>query len=177
MSMREGGFEPPQVLPHKILSLARLPVPPLSRERQPARLTAIPKACNAFAARSVSHAMLGRYRIDTTTPQPACNWPWLWPRTARANSSTVPVCTLIPRGQASLKPINAGPRCRTEGMVVGELSDLEPLPEDEHADARGSAVFSDASPAHLGRARPRSPTAIAPRTCRSGSLHRFRIRA
>jgi hypothetical protein len=27
--MRERGLEPPRVLPHKILSLARLPVPPL----------------------------------------------------------------------------------------------------------------------------------------------------
>lgn len=27
--VRERGLEPPRVLPHKILSLARLPVPPL----------------------------------------------------------------------------------------------------------------------------------------------------
>jgi hypothetical protein len=29
--VRERGLEPPRVLPHKILSLARLPVPPLPR--------------------------------------------------------------------------------------------------------------------------------------------------
>ncbi len=27
--VRERGLEPPRVLPHKILSLARLPIPPL----------------------------------------------------------------------------------------------------------------------------------------------------
>lgn len=28
--VREGGLEPPRVLPHQILNLARLPIPPLS---------------------------------------------------------------------------------------------------------------------------------------------------
>lgn len=31
--VRERGLEPPRVLAHKILSLARLPVPPLPRRR------------------------------------------------------------------------------------------------------------------------------------------------
>ena len=28
--VRKGGLEPPRVLPHQILNLARLPIPPLS---------------------------------------------------------------------------------------------------------------------------------------------------
>ncbi len=32
--VRKGGLEPPQVLPHRLLRPARLPVPPLSRERE-----------------------------------------------------------------------------------------------------------------------------------------------
>src|SRR5690606_661035 len=35
--VREGGLEPPRVLPHRLLRPARLPVPPLSRVRTAAR--------------------------------------------------------------------------------------------------------------------------------------------
>ncbi len=48
--VRKGGLEPPRVLPHRILNPARLPVPPLSRERV-RLLSTVPAGCNSPCGR------------------------------------------------------------------------------------------------------------------------------
>src|SRR5215470_3786076 len=96
--VRERGLEPPRVLPHKILSLARLPVPPLPHAWQ---LTHYTVFCSFFFAEPLSRygeienkfdlyqhkefmapliclRPCARHRFCRSFRPSPCPSPWLW---------------------------------------------------------------------------------------------------